>query len=157
MAASLDGRILPSRWRPKGAMPGGLFERLHEQLGGDAWLIGRATGQEFARGKAYPGHTGENFPRAPWFARRDAKAYGVALDAHGKIAWGRADIGGDPIVVILSEQVSDAHLAGLREDGVSYIFAGARKLELELALDILHRELGIKRRDVDVGCIKNGA
>jgi hypothetical protein len=35
--------------------------------------------------------------------RRDAAAYGIALDAHGKIAWGRSDIGGDPIVVVLTE------------------------------------------------------
>ena len=46
------------------------------------------------------------------------------LDAHGKIGWGRSDIGGDPIVVVLTEQVSDAHLAGLRSENVSYIFAG---------------------------------
>jgi hypothetical protein len=40
------------------------------------------------------------------------------LDAHGKIGWGRSDIGGDPIVVVLSETVSNAHLAGLRGEGV---------------------------------------
>jgi hypothetical protein len=50
-------------------------------------------------------------PREPWFARRDAKVYGVVLD--GRIGWGRSDIGGDPIVVVVSEAVSDAHLAGL--------------------------------------------
>ena len=58
----------------------------------------------------------------PWFARRDAAASGIALDAQGKIAWRRSEIGGDPIVVILTERVSDAHLAGLRQDGISYIF-----------------------------------
>src|SRR5208337_826028 len=52
----------------------------------------------------------------------------------GKIAWGRSDVGGDPIVVVLTEQVSDAHLAGLRADGVSYIFAGERTLDLRRAL-----------------------
>jgi len=31
--------------------------------------------------------------------RRDAAAYGIALDAHGKIARGASDINGDPIVV----------------------------------------------------------
>src|SRR6266404_3675940 len=64
----------------------------------------------------------KTYPREPWFARREAKAYGIALDAQGKIAWGRSEIGGDPVVAVLTEQVSDAHLAGLRQDGVSYIF-----------------------------------
>jgi riboflavin biosynthesis pyrimidine reductase len=73
------------------------------------------------------------------------------LDPHGKIVWGRADIGGDPIVAVLTNQVSDAHLAGLREDGVSYIFAGARELDLNLALEVLNRELGIKRLEVNGG------
>jgi hypothetical protein len=59
------------------------------------------------------------YRREPWFARRDAPAYGVVLDADGKIACGRGDIGDDPIVVVLTEQVWDAHLAGLRKDGVS--------------------------------------
>jgi len=122
-----------------------LFERVHEELAGDAWLVGRVTGQEFAKGKPYPTSTKDTFPRESWYARRDAKAYGVVLDAHGKIGWGRSDIGGDPIVVVLSEAVSDAHLAGLRGEGVSYIFAGKAELDLALALDILNRELGVKR------------
>jgi hypothetical protein len=104
MNASVDGRILGSPWRPvENRMPG-LFERLHEQLGGGSWLIGRVTGSEYARAKAYPDHTDQAFPREPWFARRDAAAYGIALDALGKIAWGRSDIGGDPIVVVLTER-----------------------------------------------------
>jgi hypothetical protein len=117
MASSVDGRTLHSRWRPKGS-GGDLFEQVNDELAGDAWLVGRVTGQEFAKRKPYPASTKESFPRQPWFARRDAKAYGVVLDAHGKIGWGRSDIGGDPIVVVLSEAVSDAHLAGLRGEGV---------------------------------------
>jgi riboflavin biosynthesis pyrimidine reductase len=156
MAASVDGRTLPSRWRPKGTA-GGLFERVHEELAGDAWLIGRVSGQEFAKGQPYPSSTKETFSREPWFARRDAKAYGVVLDAHGKIAWGRSDIGGDPIVVVLSEAVSDAHLAGLRGEGVSYIFAGRSQLDLGVTLDILNRELGVKRLLLEGGGVANGA
>ena len=144
MVASVDGRTLSSRWRPNGAA-GDLFERVHDKLSGDAWLIGRVTGQEFAKGKPYPVSTKETFPREPWFARRDVRAYGVVLDAHGRIAWGRSDIGGDPIVVVLSETVSNAHLAGLRSEGVSYIFAGKSQLDLALTLDILNGELGVKR------------
>ena len=157
MAASVDGRTLLSRWRPEGAAAGGLFERLHEELGGDAWLVGRVTGQEFAKREAYPAHTGETFPREAWFARRDAEAYGVVLDAHGKIAWGRSEIGGDPIIIVLSEQVSDAHLAGLRAESVSYIFAGETELDLGLALEILNRELGVERLLLEGGGGANGA
>ena len=79
------------------------------------------------------------------------------LDAQGKIAWGRSDIGGDPIVVILSEQVPDAHLAGLRRDGVSYFFAGERQLDLVSVLEFLNRELGVKRLLVEGGGGSNGA
>ena len=156
MASSVDGRTLPSRWRPKTAATN-QFERVHDELAGDAWLVGRVTGQEFAKGKAYPASTKETFPREPWFARRDAKAYGVVLDAHGRIAWGRSDIGGDPIVVVLSEKVSDAHLAGLRNESVSYIFAGKSQIDLTVTLDILNRELGVKRLLLEGGGGANGA
>src|SRR5260370_5022779 len=152
MVSSVDGRILGSRWRPmEGRMPG-LFERLHELLGGDAWLVGRVTGQEFAKAEPYPDQMDQTYPREPWFARRDADAYGIVLDARG--AWGRCDIGGDPIVAVLTEGVSDAHLAGLRKDGVSYIFAGERELDLGLALEILNRELGVKRLLVEGGAAR---
>jgi riboflavin biosynthesis pyrimidine reductase len=162
MVSSVDGRTLNSRWRPDGKLASTLFERLHDELGGDAWLIGRVTGQEFAKGKPYPVVTDQIFPRENWFARRDAKAqntkaYGVALDCNGKIAWGRSDIGGDPIVAVLSRTVSDAHLAGLRHEGVSYIFAGETELDLGLVLEILNRELGVKRLLLEGGGGANGA
>jgi len=112
MVASVDGQTLTSRWRPEDLGRRAVFESLHERLGVDAWLVGRVTGQEYAKRDAYPHHSDQRYPREYWFARRDAPAYGIVLDAHGKIAWGRADIGDDPIVVVLTEQVSDAHLAG---------------------------------------------
>jgi riboflavin biosynthesis pyrimidine reductase len=157
MVSSIDGRTLHSRWRPRTAGGGDLFERLHEQLAGDAWLVGRVTGAEFAKSSRYPASAEGSAPREPWLARRDARAYGVVLDAHGKIAWGRSDIGGDPIVVALTEQVSDAHLAGLRGDGVSYLFAGERQLDLPLLLEHLQRELGVKRLLLEGGGDANGA
>ena len=157
MNMSVDGRILGSRWRPAENRMAGLFERLHEQLGGGSWLIGRVTGSEYAKADSYPDRTDQAYPREPWFVRRDAAAYGIALDAQGKIAWGRSDIGDDPIVAVLTERVSDAHLAGLRRDGVSYIFAGDQELDLGLALEILTREFGIERLLLEGGGGSNGA
>src|SRR5216683_6159701 len=77
MVSSVDGRILSSRMRPKGANSAGLFERLHEELKGDAWLVGRVTGREFAKKEAYPAQADQVHPREHWLPRRDAAAYGI--------------------------------------------------------------------------------
>ena len=161
MVMSVDGRIWGSRWRPRANVVPGLFEKLHDQLvagqpGGGSWLCGRVTAQEFAKGSTYP-PTDEVFPRTAWFASRTAKAWGIFLDAHGKAVWARKDIGGDPILVILTESVSDRHLAGLRADGVSYIFAGKTAIDLAAALETLNRELGIERLLLEGGGGANGA
>ena len=158
MLCSVDGRILNSRWRPKGNVVPGLFEKLHDELGGGSWLCGRVTAQEFAKVKTgtYP-PSDRTFPRTAWFAQRDAKAWGIFLDARGKAVWGRKDIGGDPILVILTDAVPDSHLAGLRADGVSYIFAGATTIDLAAALETLNAELGIERILLEGGGGANGA
>jgi riboflavin biosynthesis pyrimidine reductase len=155
MICSLDGRILQSRWRPDNYKPGDLFEDLHDRIGGDAWIVGRVTGQEFANGDRYL-DTDETFPRENWFASREGNIFGVVLDEQGKIVWGRGDIGGDPIVVVLTEAVSDAHLAGLRADGVSYVFAGSETIDLHAVPEILHRELGVNTLLVEGGGTANG-
>ena len=157
MNASIDGRIHHSRWRPAANRMAGLFERIHEQLGGGSWLTGPVTGIEYSQVESYDHRTTETYPRGPWFAQRNATAYGIALDAYGKIAWGRSEIGGDPIVAVLTGSVSDAHLAGLRQDGVSYIVAGERELDLGVALDILNRELGIEYLLLEGGGASNGS
>src|SRR6516164_3825441 len=54
MVSSVDGRTLIRRWRPENAHRRGLFDQLHDRLGGDAWLAGRVTGQEYAKVNAYP-------------------------------------------------------------------------------------------------------
>ena len=168
MVTSIDGRIWGSRWRPRGNVVPDLFETLHDRLveeggAGGSWLCGRVTAQEFARGKGkiYP-PTSERFGRENWFAfddaaRRTVRSWGIFLDAHGKAVWERHDIGGDPILVILSEEVPDSHLAGLRRDGVSYVFAGRDKIDLAAALETLNRELGLTRILLEGGGGANGA
>jgi riboflavin biosynthesis pyrimidine reductase len=157
MMSSVDGRILPNRWYPS-VEERGVYERLHNELGCDAWLVGRVTGQEFAsRDTPYSSYAGAPFGRENWFAVNSADAWAVVLDAQGKIAWGRSDVGGNPLVVVLTQTVSDSYLAGLREDVVSYIFAGEREIDLAAALERLNRELGIRRLLLEGGGAANGA
>ena len=65
--------------------------------------------------------------------------------------WGRGDASDDPILVILTERVSDTHLAGLRKDGVSYVFAGRDRLDLVRAMTTLRAELNVERLLVEGG------
>src|SRR5271170_6533282 len=78
MNASIDGRVLGSRWRPAENRVPGLFERLHDQLGGGSWLIGRVNGSEYAKATAYPDRTDRTYPREPWLTRRDAGGFCLA-------------------------------------------------------------------------------
>ena len=112
MMSSVDGRILPDRWHPA-VEDRGVYERLHNELGCDAWLVGRVTGQEFAAREApYPSYTGAPLGREHWFARKQADAWAVVLDAAGKIAWGRGEVGGDPLLVVLTQSVPTATSRG---------------------------------------------
>ena len=64
---------------------------------GLAALLAAAPASRKRRGRTSPGA----MPRTPASANvSDAVAYGIALDAQGKIAWGVSDIGGegDPII-----------------------------------------------------------
>jgi hypothetical protein len=74
MNASIDGRIWGSRWRPSENRMAGLFERLHERLGGGSWLIGRVTGSEYAKTDSYPDRADQTYPREAWFAQRSPRA-----------------------------------------------------------------------------------
>jgi riboflavin biosynthesis pyrimidine reductase len=157
MFTSVDGRVQTKRWAPK-FDSAGAYERMHAELNGDAWLVGRTTGEEFnERDEPYPPYHGEPIPRDDWFAVEQADSWAVIMDAHGKIAWGTSDVSGDRIVVILTRQVSDSHLAGLRGDGVSYIFGGDAEIDLSRVVDVLGTRLGIKRLLMEGGGTANGA
>ena len=157
MACSLDGRIIPSRWTPRDAHSSTLYDGLHDRLGGGSWMVGRVTGAEFAKACAYPTNTGVSYPREAWLPQPQAAAFAVIIDASGKIAWGRSEIGGDPIVVVLSKSVSDDHLAGLRRDGVGYLFAGDSRVDMAAALEAIRSALAVETLLLEGGGHLNGA
>ncbi|RWE31678.1 MAG: RibD family protein [Mesorhizobium sp.] len=160
MLASLDGSLHPSRYTesPDGAVPAwsGLYEKIHDDLEGDAWIVGRVTMAEMSKAGAHPPAHAGKVERPHHFARRDAGSYAVALDASGKLHFAKPDIGGDHIVVLLGRDVEDSHLAELAADGVSYIVSETADIDLAATLDVLGRELGIRRLLLEGGAGING-
>ncbi|OBQ73366.1 RibD family protein [Mesorhizobium erdmanii] len=161
MLASLDGSLHPSRYTtsPDGTRAewSSLYEQIHEDLEGDAWIVGRVTMAEMSKTGAHPPAHAGKVERPHHFARRDAGTYAVALDASGKLHFSKPDVGGDHVVVLLGRDVADSHLAELAGDGVSYIVSETAEIDLAAMLDVLGREFGIRRLLLEGGAGINGS
>jgi riboflavin biosynthesis pyrimidine reductase len=161
MESSLDGSLHPSKWTesPDGGKNerSSVYEKAHEELQGDAWLVGRITMAEMAKGTAHPPAKFDNVPREAYFAKRDASGYAIGVDPKGKLHFLKSDIGGDHVVVLLSADVPDSHLAELKNDGISYIVSQGSEINLQAALIKLNAELGIKRLLLEGGAGINGS
>lgn len=161
MLSSIDGRLGSGRSgegaREEISARGKAFEDAHDELGGDGWIIGRVTGAEMSKAKAHPPASFNAPPRPHFFARRDAGAYGIIVDPSAKLHFDKPDIGGDHVVVLLGQGVEDGHLAELKADGVSYVVADGPEIDLRATLELLGRELGVKRLLLEGGGGVNGA
>ncbi|TPK82996.1 RibD family protein [Mesorhizobium sp. B2-4-17] len=161
MLASLDGSLHPSRYTtsPDGTRAewSGVYEQVHGDLEGDAWIVGRVTMAEMSKADAHPPAHAGKVKRPHHFARRDVGRFAVALDASGKLHFSKSDIGGDHVVVLLGHGVADSHLAELAGDGVSYIVSETTDIDLAAMTEVLGREFGIRRLLLEGGAGINGS
>jgi riboflavin biosynthesis pyrimidine reductase len=161
MESSLDGKLHPSRWTrsPDGERKnwGSMYERTHEALAGDAWMVGRVTMQEMSKAGAHPPAQIPAVTRPLHVGRRDAKSYAIVLDPAGRVHFTGGAVGGDPAIALLGRDVGDSHLAELQADGVSYIVAEKAEIDLGAMLETLNRAFGIKRLLLEGGGAINGS
>jgi riboflavin biosynthesis pyrimidine reductase len=161
MESSVDGRLHPSRWTksPDGTPKewSALYASTHDSLKADAWIVGRVTMAEMAKGQPHAPTEAPSPERPHHFAAGHKKPYAVALDAAGKLHFAKSDIGGDHVVVLLGRDVPDSHLAELAGDGISYIVSDASEIDLAAALETLRGELAIERLALEGGGGINGS
>lgn len=79
----------------------------------------------------------------------------VVIDFKGKTFYENIP-DSDDVITILSEKVSDEYLAHLRENNVSYLFAGTDEVDLNRALELLYSDFGINKLILEGGGITNG-
>ncbi len=162
MSTSIDGRLHPSRFtRPA---PGiswdvlrGHYEKVHDSFEADGWIIGRLTASEMAKGTERSIAGAPKLPREAHVGEIEGRKLAVTIDPLGRVHYGKDNIGGDHVVAVLGEQVSDAYLAEIREDGVSYIFAGAKGDDLSGAMQQLAAHFGVRKLLLEGGGKINGA
>lgn len=149
MVASIDGRLRYQRWsKPaSGINPDtldGHYEETANRFKADAWMVGRQTAQNMSEGVPRKVKMMSGNLRGTHVADRKGRPLAVTVDPHGKVHYGADNIEGDHVIAILGEQVSDEYLSELREDGVSYIFAGKDGHDMPVALEVLTKTFGIK-------------
>jgi riboflavin biosynthesis pyrimidine reductase len=161
MLSSIDGRQAPRRWSesPDGSRAdwSSAYAKLHGALQGDAWIVGRVTMAEMTKAGPHAPSAPMEVERPHHFAARDTGSYAIALDPSGKLHFESSNIDGDHLVILLGQDVPDNHLAELAADGVSYIVAEEAEMDLAAMLDVLGRELGIRRLLLEGGGGINGS
>jgi 5-amino-6-(5-phosphoribosylamino)uracil reductase len=162
MTTSIDGRLHPSRFTvPAEGISRdtlrGHYAKIYESFAADGWIVGRRTMSEMAKGVERPIANAPKVPREPHLASCNGRKLAIAVDPSGRAHYGKDNVQGDHVVAILGEQVTDAYLAELREDGVSYLFAGHQGDDLAGAVDQLALLFGAKRLLLEGGAKINGA
>lgn len=86
----------------------------------------------------------------------ESNEYTIVVDTHGRLQMqsGRAD--GCPLLVVMSEGVSEEHLEMLRRENVSWIATGKGHIDLKRAVEILAEEFGVKKLIIVGGGNING-
>lgn len=162
MVTSIDGRLHPSRWSdPADGRIGDLvathYDATADRLEADGWIVGRRTMASYAEQDGEPASLAEPLARPPHAIARTGHRLAVAIDPSGRLRYGKGHIDGDRIVAVLSERVTDDHLARLRDEGVSYVFAGPDGHRLDTALETLADGFGVGHLLLEGGGVTNGA
>lgn len=149
--SSLDGKINgPFMAADAARLLGGEYGKIRTEMNADAWLYGTTTVKEFLDFREPVLEENLHVPEGDFIAGDETKPYFVALDAKGELGCesgrfsnkGRA---GTHVIEILTEAAPLSYRAYLRKRGISYILAGEKELNCEMAMKKLHRLFHIKK------------
>jgi riboflavin biosynthesis pyrimidine reductase len=162
MMSSIDGRLFVDRWTApaagiKAATLRGHYDEVASQFESDGWIVGRKTMEELIQANPRDVKSAGGDLRTTHIADRKGRNVAVAIDPHGKLHYGQDNFGGDHIIAVIGEEVSDDCLAELREDGVSYLFAGPDGSDLRRALETLGETFDLNTLLLEGGGTINGA
>lgn len=161
MMSTVDGRIISANWKDQQLIDtySGFFEKYHETFDSQAWMCGRITMERDFSGGVQPELIKPEHPisREPFIGDKNASTFAIAVDAHGKLGWESNQTGGDHIIEVLTEQVSDEYLYYLQQKGISYVFAGEKDIDFKLALTQLANLFPITTMMAEGGGHLNGS
>ena len=159
--STVDGRIISADWKNQELVKtySGFFEKYHDTFESEAWMCGRITMERDFSGGLKPELIKYDKPivRKAFIGNKNATSFAIAVDAHGKLGWESNETGGDHIIEVLTEQVSDEYLYYLQQKSISYIFAGKNSIDFKSALNQLADLFPIKTLMAEGGGHLNGS
>lgn len=168
MLTSLDGKVIGDFLKTERASYfSDEYEKIHNRYGCKAWICGRVTMEEhftFGHKLDLKQDHISTIPRTDYIANKDAKSYAVAVDPSGKLGWTENSIkpwnenrSEDHIIEVLTEKVTDAYLAYLKNLGISYIFGGKDRLNFTVVVEKLKNLFSIDELMLEGGGFLNGS
>lgn len=159
MCTSVDGKIIGNRW---GKLPGykhesDLFESTAASFGIGAWLVGTTTMDEFDGRKTKLPRAPKSFIRRDHIANEMTKRLAIGADSKGVLRFQQNEVGGDHVVILVTDRVGNDYLAHLQAAGVSYLFCGKKEIDLRAALQKLASRFKVRKLMLQGGGKFNGA
>ena len=159
MCTTVDGKILGHRW---GKLPGykhesDLFETTAASFGIGAWLVGTTTMDEFDGQKKKLPPAKHSVVHRDFIANKNARRLAIGTDAKGVLRFQENEVGGDHVVLLVTDRVSNDYLTHLQTVGVSYLFCGKKEINLHVALQKLGSAFKLRKLMLQGGGKFNGA
>ena len=148
--SALDGAIVGNyMYAPETTAAREQYGKLRATFDSNAILYGTTTMLDFCDGYVSDLPMSKPIERKDFIAPHTENRYVIAIDRHGKLAYTQSYLERhglkQHIIEVLTKEVSDEYLAYLRKLGISYIFAGNKELECEIAMIKLKEIFGIER------------
>ncbi len=86
----------------------------------------------------------------------ESEEYTIVVDTYGRLQMSASEADGHPLLVMMSENVSESHLEMLRKNHVSWIATGNNRIDLHRAIEILGEQFSVKRLIIVGGGNING-
>lgn len=148
--SALDGGIVGNyMYAPETAVAREQYGKLRETFEANAILYGTTTMLDFCEGRVEDLPKSKPVERKDYIAPHKEKNYVIAIDKNGWLAYSDSALERhglrQHIIEVLTKEVSNEYLTYLRKKGISYIFAGNKEIESEIAMVKLKEIFGIER------------
>lgn len=156
MMTSLDGRIdCAMTEQLEGTKE---YYQILQELDLPTTVSGRTTAElEMALPGRFEARNSEPYGKEGFSKKTDAPGYEVVVDTKGKLLWEKERNTEKPHLIITSSQISQAYLAYLDQQNISWIVSGKEHTDLQRAVEILGEKFGVKRMGVVGGPTINTA